>query len=402
MTDAAATGPTISGIKAAGTENSGRHIVVIGAGIGGLTAACAFAQSGAQVTVLEQAPALTEVGAGVQITPNGFCVLHALGLGPALEAIAIRAATLAPSDAMTGRRLARMDVSARPYHFLYRPDLIGILSKGCADHGVTIRINERVPTGPNGPELPADVAPADLIIGADGLHSQTRAVLNGSDAPFFTHQVAWRAIIPQSPSENTPPEARVWMAPGRHVVTYPLRGNRLNIVAVREQAEWAPEGWNTEDAPEAMQSAFSQCGGDLQDILAQVTNTRLWGLFRHPVADHWHKSSGGRSLAMLGDAAHPTLPFLAQGANLAIEDAWVLAASCAGALDLEAGLARYQAKRRPRVTRAIKAANANAVNFHLSGATRFAAHTGLWAIGKVAPHFLLNRLDWLYQHDVTA
>lgn len=396
------TGTAKSVIEKAGPANVGRHIVVVGAGIGGLTVACAFAQSGARVTVLEQAPALTEVGAGVQITPNGFCVLRALGLGAAIETTAVRATTLAPSDGLTGRRLARMDVSNRPYFFMYRPDLIGVLAKGCADQGVTIRTNQRVLTGPAGPELPSDIAPADLIVGADGLHSETRAVLNGGDAPFFTNQVAWRAIIPHIPPKDAPPQARVWMAPGQHVVTYPLRGNRLNIVAVREQAVWAPEGWNTEDAPAAMQSAFSDCGSELRGILGQVTSTRLWGLFRHPVADHWHRTTGGHSLAVLGDAAHPTLPFLAQGANLAIEDAWVLAASCAGTPDIEAGLARYQAMRRPRVTRAINAANANAVNFHLSGPSRMVAHAGLRAIGKVAPQLLLRRLDWLYQHDVTA
>jgi salicylate hydroxylase len=382
-----------------GPANSGRRITVVGAGIGGLTTALAFARSGAAVTVLEQAQALTEVGAGVQITPNGMAVLTALGLGPEVAARSVRAAAICPSDAMTGRTLVRLDVSAKPYHFFYRPDVIDMLAKACAGAGVRVCTGFRVSTAPGVVDLGGAEEAPDLIIGADGIHSNLRPLLNGADAPFFTGQTAWRAIVPLA---GVAPDVRIWMAPGRHVVTYPLCGDRLNIVAVREQAKWTPDGWNLPDAPAAMQAAFGECGSDLRAILAGVTETRLWGLFRHPVARRWHGTVGGRTVAILGDSAHPTLPFLAQGANLAIEDAWVLAAACAAGADLPAALARYQAARIPRVTRAIKAANANGRRFHLSGMARMATHLAIRTGALLAPGLMTKPLDWLYLHDVTT
>jgi len=379
--------------------NAGRAVTVIGGGIGGLTAALAFARTGARVTVLEQAQALTEVGAGLQITPNGGVVLEALGLRSVLDLSSQRAEAVEPRDALGGRVLARFDLTGLagpPYRFMHRAALIDLLAAACQEAGVGLRLGVQVTAvdSAGGLTLAHGVPPdADLTVGADGLHSQMRPALNGEAAPFFTGQVAWRAII----SGLAPPVARIWMAPRRHVVTYPLPGGRLNIVAVQEQHAWAPEGWNHPDAPAAMQAAFDDVCPELGDILAQVTQTRLWGLFRHPVAAHWH----GFCCAILGDAAHPTLPFLAQGANLAIEDAWVLAACCDASADMAPALAQYQARRRARVIRAIETANQNAVNYHLSGARRLVAHGGLQALGRIAPQAFLRRMDWLYGHDVT-
>jgi len=196
---------------------------------------------------------------------------------------------------------------------------------------------------------------------------------------------------------DAPAEARIWMLPHAHVVTYPLTGGRTNIVAVQERETWAAEGWNHADDPVNLRAAFANGATELKDILAQVTDVKLWGLFRHPVADNW----GAEGLALLGDAAHPTLPFLAQGANLAIEDAYVLADCCAMG-DLEQGLERYQALRKARVTRAIDTANTNAVNYHLRGVRRAASHLVLKGIGVVAPNAFINRLNWLYNFDVMA
>jgi salicylate hydroxylase len=233
---------------------------------------------------------------------------------------------------------------------------------------------------------------ADLTVGADGLHSALRPMLNGEAAPFFTGQVAWRSVI----AAEGPPVARLWLMPGQHVVTYPLPGGRMNIVAVCERAAWTGEGWHQPDAPANLRAAFADACAPLGDLLARVEEVRLWGLFRHPVAARWH----GGDVAILGDAAHPTLPFLAQGANLALEDAWVLAAAVDG-WPLEEALARYQAARRPRVERAINAANANAASYHLAGVKRRVALAGLEAIGRLAPDLFLRRYDWLYRHDVT-
>jgi salicylate hydroxylase len=368
--------------------NAGRSIAIIGGGIGGLTAALAFAQRGAQVTVYEQAPAIAEVGAGLQITPNGARALQALGLADALDQSGLRADAVQPMDALTGRAIARFDLTRQTprYRFLHRADLIGLLARACTDHGVTLVLDA--------PTDAAATVSADLTVGADGLRSACRRLLNADDAPFFTGQVAWRAIIPA----QADPIAQIWMAPGRHVVTYPLPGGRLNIVAVQERSTWAAEGWHHADDPANLRAAFADRAPALLDLLARVDATNLWGLFRHPVAEHWHTGK----IALLGDAAHPTLPFLAQGANLAIEDAFVLARITDTQPDLSQALRSYQAARRPRVARAIAAANANARNYHLSGVQRRVAHLGLRTLGKIAPDAFLNRLGWLYNHDVTT
>ena len=380
-------------------HNQDRDIAIIGGGIGGLTAALAFARSGAKVTVYEQAPALTEVGAGLQITPNGARALNALGLADALESIGITAQAVAPMDALSGREITRFDLSAQSpsYRFYHRADLIDNLATGCRAAGVTVKLNARIASlnADGSFEVNGAVMQPDLTIGADGLHSVARSLINGPAAPFFTGQVAWRAILNTNKHD---PVARIWMAPGRHMVTYPLSGDRLNIVAVQERSDWAAEGWHHADDPDHLRAAFADCGSDVKNILGGVEKVNLWGLFRHPVAENWFAGS----VAILGDAAHPTLPFLAQGANLAIEDAFILARSCDAATSLETGLQDYQTKRRARVVRAIEAANRNARNYHLAGVQRHVAHAGLKVMGKLAPSAFLNRLGWLYDFDVTG
>jgi salicylate hydroxylase len=380
-------------------HNQSRDIAIIGGGIGGLTAALAFARRGANVTVYEQAPALTEVGAGLQITPNGARALNALGIERALAATGVQAQAVVPMDAKTGREIARFDLSAQtpPYVFYHRAALIDILARGCDAAGVTVKLGAKIT------QINADgsfvcegstIHPT-LTVGADGLHSVVRGLINTPTEPFFTGQVAWRAMIK---SDVADPVARIWMAPGRHMVTYPLPGGRLNIVAVQERSQWAQEGWHHADDPGNLRMAFADCGWEAKSILSKVDDVRLWGLFRHPVAAKWHMGA----VAILGDAAHPTLPFLAQGANLAIEDASTLARCCDEDASIEAGLRSYQGKRRARVVRAIEAANKNARNYHLGGVQRMVAHAGLRTLGKVAPAAFLNRLSWLYDHDVTA
>lgn len=374
---------TTDSATSAGGQLLDRPITVVGGGIGGLTAALCLARHGADVVLHERAAALTDIGAGVQITPNGAAVLATLGLSAALDRVALRAQAVCPTDALSGRTLARFDLTqlpGQPYRFLHRADLIEVLVQACTKAGVELRLGSVFAPGQ---------ATKGLVIGADGLHSVLRPLLNGPQVPFFTGQVAWRAVI----RADAAPEARIWMAPGRHVVTYPLVRGILNIVAVREQPAWAAEGWSHADDPATLQAAFADTCPDLRHLLARVTETRLWGLFRHQVAEHWH----GDGLALLGDAAHPTLPFLAQGANLAIEDAWVLA-MC---LDRGLGLPAYQVLRRGRVIRAVAAANANAVNYHLGGIRRVVAHSGLRVVGAVAPRAFLRRMDWLYGRDVT-
>ncbi len=361
-----------------------RQITVAGGGIAGLAVARALALRGASVTLHEQASEITEVGAGLQISPNGMRVIDALGLGPALRSVALAARAVVLRDGRTGRAVTRLDLTRTPgdYLLVHRARLIEVLHQGAVGAGVDIRLGSRLD--------PADLT--EFAIGADGLHSHFRTALNGPETPFFTGQVAWRAVIDDV---EGPPEAQVFMGPGRHLVSYPLRGGLRNIVAVEERAEWAEEGWTHPGDPDALRAGFAGFGGPVPDWLERVRTVGIWGLFRHPVARVWH----GPGMAIIGDAAHPTLPFLAQGANLALEDAWSLAQTLASDDD---ALPAWQAARRPRVTRAIDAATANARNYHLSGPKRLAAHAALRLAGQLAPGVMLSRFDWLYGHDVTA
>ena len=354
------------------------RVAVVGGGPAGLASALALAQQGARVTLSERAPALAEAGAGLQISPNGARALGALGLSETLADIGLASRAVVPTDGLTGRPVARFDLTRQSprYRFVTRTALVEALARACRDAGVEIRLGV----------VEADTSDAELIVGADGVRSGLRAKLNGAAAPQFTGQVAWRATIPAEAA----PEARIWMLPGRHVVTYPLPGGRLNIVAVQERSAWAEEGWRLPGDPDALRVAFADVCPELSALLQDVTETALWGLFLHPVAPRWQD---GRHV-LVGDAAHPTLPFLAQGANLALEDAVVLA-RCLG----QGGLAAYEAARKPRVTRAIAAARANASNYHLSGLKRRVAHAGLGALGRIAPDAFVARLDWLYGFD---
>lgn len=385
----------------------GQEITVLGAGIAGLAVATALAQRGAQVRVIDQADAIREVGAGLQISPNGAVVLHALGLGDALAAAAPRASAVVLRDFRRGAEVFRMDLSRadRPYHLMHRADLVEILRQGAQAAGVTVELGRRVTEVTHGKDA-ARVTCADgqsetvpLLVGADGLHSPTRAALNKATRPFFTGQVAWRCTIPLD-APDTPPEPTVHMGPGRHIVTYPLRGGELmNVVAVEERDGWAAEGWHHKDRPEALRAAFADFAPEIRDLLHRADQVYLWGLFRHPVARTWGQ---GRAV-LLGDAAHPTLPFLAQGANMALEDAWVLAEALDAEDDVETAFSRYAAQRRQRCARIVEAASKNAENYHLRpGPYRAAAHLALKLGARYAPHLATRRFEWLYGHDVTA
>ena len=390
---------------------NGQSVTILGAGVAGLAAARALALRGAKVTVLEQADAIREVGAGLQISPNGAVVLKALGLEEALEAASTRAEAVELRDGRDGAVVTRLDVARlRPgqgYHFLHRADLIQLLLDGARAAGVELRLLQKVErvdlSGPRPKLVMSTGAEVEtgLLIGADGLHSPTRTALNGMVAPFFTHQVAWRTLIPCEPGAGN--VAEVHMGPGRHLVSYPLRGGTLrNIVAVEERRRWAEEGWSMRDDPIELRLAFERFGPRVRGWLEQVEDVWLWGLFRHPVAKSWFRVLPEGGVAILGDAAHPTLPFLAQGASMGLEDAWVLAASLTGHDTVAAGLAAYQSARAPRAARIVEAANRNARAYHLSGPVRGLAHLGLRLGGKIAPEAALKRFDWLYGHDVTA
>lgn len=380
-------------------------IAIIGGGIAGLTAAIAFARRGSDVSVYERASAFTEVGAGLQITPNALYVFEALGIADDLRAIGIRANAVVLRDFRVGKEVTTLDLGTyaedQEYNFVHRADLIAFLVQACRNLNVDLHLNEEISdvSCREGTFRDASgaVISADLVIGAEGIHSSMRAILNGPSTPVFRKQVAWRTLVPNV--FDHPNCAQIHMGPGRHIVTYPIReGQLVNMVAVQERREWAEEGWMHEDDPDNLRCVFLDFGGPVRRLLDAVEDVRLWGLFGHPVAEKWFS---GRTVLM-GDAAHPTLPFLAQGANMAIEDAWVLAEQVCKSDQLDAGLRRYQELRRPRVERIIKTSANNAWKYHLQfGPLRFAAHSAMRTMGLVAPQRLVGSYDWLYRHDVT-
>ncbi|MGC8475845.1 MAG: FAD-dependent monooxygenase [Acetobacteraceae bacterium] len=387
------------------------RVLIAGAGIGGLAAGLALAARGMAVQVLEQARTLREVGAGVQLGPNGTRVLIALGLGPALEAVVCPAAGKAIRLWNSGESFPLFDLGERavarygaPYWMVHRGDLHGILHDAFAarcpgalrlgaaavgfeqdETGVTLRLAD------GGTERGA------VLIGADGVHSVIRRQLVGEGAARFTGLMAWRGLVPMArlPEHQRQPVGTNWNGPGGHVVTYPLRrGALLNFVGVTERADWTAEGWNDAGEREECARHFAGWHQDVQRIIAAIDTPYKWALLgRRPL-----ESLVFGRVALLGDAAHPMLPFMAQGANMAIEDGMVLARCLQAETQPAAALRRYDAARAARTARAVRGSLDNAGRFHnaaLADAAAAAAYVAReWTPGQVAA-----RYDWAYEYD---
>lgn len=376
--------------------------LVIGAGVGGLCAALALRRRGARATILEQADSVSETGAGLQISPNGLRVIDALGLGGRLRSVAVEARRVRLRD-HRGRDLLALDIGAAAgggHLLVHRQDLIGALADAAREADVEIITGarvERVEAGarPRVRLCGAQAMEADLVIGADGLHSATRSALLADGPPRFAGQAAWRSVVACPP--GAAPEALVHVGPGRHVVSYPLRrGELLNIVAVQRRHSWEAAETCVPDDPERLRGAFADFAPDLRDLLGRVERTSLWGLFSRPVARRWHAPG----VALLGDAAHPALPFLAQGACMALEDAWILADCLSGNGSRDAALALYQRRRGARTRRIVRASARTAWKYHLSfPPARAAAHAALRLGGAVAPGWMARRFAWIHGFD---
>ncbi|WP_424927016.1 FAD-dependent monooxygenase [Amaricoccus tamworthensis] len=392
----------------------GRDVAVIGAGIGGLAAATAMAQRGAKVQVFERAEALTEVGAGIQVAPNGVSVLEALGLRDRAESVAAFPQELEIREHTLGRRIAGAALGnnvvtryGRPYWQFHRADLLKILLEGAREAGVTVNTGhcmESVTRRDDGHTISfanGETADTDIVIAADGVRSSIRKTHFQGPEPRFTGHVAWRGLVPvdRLPDGIFPNGPCITMGPKRHVVTYPLRGGRLmNFVAVEERENWVEEGWMSRSDPDELRAAFPNWAPSIRALFAAVEETFLWGLFDHKPLPRW---VNGR-MALLGDACHPMLPFLAQGATMALEDAWVLAAELDVARDPERGLTAYEARREPRAARVQQAAAQNGRIYHLGPGVGAIAQFGLSTMSQISPDFLLSRFDWIYSADVVS
>ena len=371
------------------------NVAVIGGGIGGVASAIAFARRGAHVNVFEQAEALAEVGAVLQISANGMAVLRALGVVGDVPPTAVRSTGTDLRDYRSGRQISHvLPPKAGSTWYFHRADLLDLLVEAALKLGVTFNMGRKIDgADPVTGQIGADAQGFDLVVAADGGQSRVRFRLNGPSRPRFSKQAAWRAVVPWAGAGNST-SAVLTMAPGRHVVSYPVRnGTLMNVVGIEERDDWTEEGWKLRGDPDDFRTRFSDFGGAVGDLLKQVNEVYLWALYLHPVADRWY---GGR-LALLGDAAHPTLPFMAQGACLALEDAWTIAACVDAADTLDDGLLRYQALRQSRAARIVAAAAGNARKFHLSPPASWVAQAAL----KVTGSALARRYDWIYSYDAT-
>ena len=387
-------------------------VVVAGAGIGGLSAALMLARSGHSVTVVEQSPAPGEVGAGIQVSPNARRVLAHLGLEDAFAAVATHPERIVVRRWQDDRELRVSplgDGFREQFGFHYanvaRPDLIAVLAGAvAAEPGITLRTGTKVESAGTGADGDAVVSlgdgtelVADVAVGADGIHSRVRASLWGRDNARFSGSVAYRAMIPRERVPDLPLETTNRMGPDGHIVTYFVgrQQSHLNVVAITAEGEWDLESWNEPADPDEMRSRFSGWSGTVRGILAHASD----GVFRWALHDREPMLSWGKgAVTLLGDACHPMLPFMAQGACQAIEDAAVLARCLEGVGSegpaAHAALQRYEGIRRDRTARVQRQSWENRILFHLPDGPDQEARDAVFAAAVGGPP-----MDWLYGHD---
>ena len=382
------------------------NILIAGGGIGGLTAALCLAKAGHQVQVFEQASEFGEIGAGIQLSPNCTHVLHYLGLAPALQAKAFLPQGVEFRHWRSGKVISTSELGdsvvqrfGSPYYHMHRGDLLTTLVTAAAAHdNIKLSTNSRITKLTQTAETASLVINerehiGDAVIGADGIHSAVRESLWGRQEPTFTGNVAWRAMVKTSdlPENLIRPMSTAWWGPHKHFVHYYVRGGEfVNCVCVVEKDTWLGESWTDPGEYQELKSDFAGWHSDIQTLIDTADRSSLfkWGLFDRPPMPQWGQ---GRA-TLLGDACHPTLPFMAQGAAMAIEDAAVLAACLKDPATVTTDLQRYENLRRERTAGIQNGSRRNAKVFHLKG---IAAWLRNRAVGKAGS----NTTDRLYSYN---
>ena len=387
-----------------GTPES--QYLIAGGGIGGLTAAIALARRDLKVTVLERSDFRDDSGAGIQLGPNATRLLERLGLLEAIEQVAFRPSAIFIFDGLSGRRLAEIPLGTyaearygAPYLTLHRADLHAVLHAAC-EVSETVALSprfdltgvEETETRVNAIAADGRLAEAPALIGADGIWSEIRTLIAPQARLLFAGATAWRTLLPRGELKHPfdAPVVSVWLGPNTHLVHYPVRGGKeLNVVAVTEGGS-DTRGWNQAGDAEALQSAFADWCKESKALLGKASSWRCWSLYRLSGLPSW---TSGR-ITLLGDAAHPIPPYLAQGAALAIEDAVTLA-KCLKEFkgDTLTAFPRYEALRKERAARVAERSERNGKHYHMAGALRVARNLLL----RYRPgERLLGRFDWLY------
>jgi salicylate hydroxylase len=386
------------------------RIGIIGAGIGGLTAAIALRQAGFEPDVYEQAPELTEVGGGINLGPNAARVLYRLGLGPGLDRDGVRPLVTHQRRWQDGRTLQKAPLNplceqlyGAPHLTLHRRDLLAVIASelpservhlshrlaGFADRGGIVEA-----WFDNGARFSFDV-----LVGADGIRSTVRAGLFGDEAPVFAGCVAYRGLVPieRIADLSLEQDNQSWVGPGGHLVHYFVsRGRLLNFVGWTEHDAWNREDWTDRATIDRALAAFAGWHPQIGRIIAAADTCFIWALCDRDPLPRWSIDR----VTLLGDACHPMYPFMGQGAAQAIEDGAALAACLvASSGDSAAAFQRYEQLRIPRVSRLQAMSRANKSRFHMQDGPAQQARDAEWArAGDRAPH----TLRWLYDHDPAA
>jgi len=384
---------------------SGARIVIIGAGIAGLAAAASLHQAGMPCLVFEQAPDLRALGAGIQISPNAVRQLHRLGLEPHLRRDAVPIQSLAFFRWSDDAPLARMPLGERataafgaPYYAVHRADLHHALMTRIPQDLVELGarctgVRERE-GGVRAHFADGRHADADVVVGTDGIHSVVRACV-ATDIPRYTGHVIYRGLVDadRCPFPTDVPQVRLWLGPDQHVVCYPISAGRLVYFGATATVErWAHQEWSVPAEVGELARMYTGWSGTVRALVSAAREVTCWALHDRDNLDRW--SSARTTLA--GDAAHPMLPFMAQAANQAVEDAAVLAGCLREAPRHNPGpaLQRYEGIRKPRIQQVHTLSSANAEVFHLADGpaqrARDTAFDQVWSI---------DRLEWLFGHD---